>query len=98
AVHVGGLALGWWRRPILAVGEPRLPVPSAMWWLILVPFGGALLLQLASPVVPFIDVLPNHVAPVEHLRTFGAYASLDTMPSPIYGPSRAFLGYTALLG
>jgi hypothetical protein len=49
-------------------------------------------------VVPFLDVLPNHVAPVEHLRAFGGLASIDTTPSPIYGPSRIFLGYQSLLG
>ena len=98
AVHVVILGIGLWRRSELLPAVPAVPRPSPLWWLVLLPFAGAVLLQLASPVVPFLDVLPNHVAPVEHLRTFGAYASLDTMPSPIYGPSRAFLGYTAMLG
>ena len=98
AVHIAILAAGLrWRHLVVDV-RPATPRPNPLWWLVLVPFAGAVLLQLASPVVPFVDVLPNHVAPVEHLRTFGAYATLDTMPSPIYGPSRAFLGYTAMLG
>jgi hypothetical protein len=104
AAHAAVLGLGWWRRSALFVDlaavrravTPRRP--AALWWLIALPFAGAVLLQLASPVVPFLDVLPNHVAPAEHVRTFGAFERLETMPSPIYGPSRAFLGYTALLG
>ncbi|HEY7828306.1 MAG TPA: hypothetical protein VIB99_08735, partial [Candidatus Limnocylindrales bacterium] len=58
---------------------------------------GPLLVALASPVVPAADVLPNHVAPAEHLRVFGSIASLATYPSPIYGPSRLFLGYSDLM-
>ena len=57
-----------------------------------------MILQLASPVVPFIDVLPNYVGPVEHLRTFGWFSPLDATQSPIIGPSRTVLGYDALLG
>ena len=98
AVHVAILAAGWLRRPIVSGPVPRPGAPRGLWAVVLLPWAGAVILQLASPVVPFLDVLPNHVAPVEHLRTFGEFASLDTMPSPIYGPSRAFLGYTALLG
>jgi hypothetical protein len=59
---------------------------------------GPLLVALASPVVPAADVLPNHVAPAEHLRVFGSIASLASYPSPIYGASRLFLGYSALMG
>lgn len=98
AVHLAILTAGVWRRGLILEKRPNAPRPGPLWLLILVPFAGVVLLQLASPVVPFLDVLPNHVAPVEHLRTFGSYATLDTMPSPIYGPSRAFLGYTAMLG
>ena len=47
---------------------------------------------------PVQDVLPNHVAPVEHIRVFGSFSTLTTSPSPIYGPSRLMLGYVALLG
>ncbi len=83
-----------WSRPSLA----SLPAWWPLWGVIGLLWSGMLLVQLASPVVPFIDVLPNHVAPVEHLRTFGEFASLTTTASPIYGPSRTFLGYTALLG
>jgi hypothetical protein len=90
------------RRGNLPLLDP-LPRPGAPpWWPVWLVVGlswvGLVALQLASPVVPFVDVLPNHVAPVEHLRTFGGLASLTTTASPIYGPSRTFLGYVALLG
>lgn len=89
-----------------AGGSPRLlagPVrarfsrPAAWWPLVLALWAGPLIVQLASPTVPFLDVLPNHVAPVEHVRIFGSFATLTTSPSPIYGPSRLILGYVALL-
>ncbi len=100
-------------NPVGSSGPRPLPWPAAMgprpgWWVLTdrwplwvvvgIAWSGLLLLQLASPVVPFVDVLPNHVAPVEHLRTFGDFASVTTTASPIYGPSRTFLGYAALLG
>ncbi|MES2210266.1 MAG: hypothetical protein V4515_08785 [Chloroflexota bacterium] len=66
--------------------------------LIVVVWASPILLQLASPVVPFIDVLPNHVAPAEHLRTFGTLSLLTDTQSPIYGSSRIFIGYTAFAG
>lgn len=99
AVHLGIVGLGWFARPLLE-SRPRLVLrrPSARAVLVVIIWSGAILMQLASPVVPFLDVLPNHVAPAEHLRTFGDFATLTTAPSPIYGPSRMFLGYTALLG
>ncbi len=90
----------------VAAGSPRLlagPVraqfrrPAAWWPLVLAIWAGPLIVQLASPTVPFLDVLPNHVAPVEHVRIFGSFATLTTSPSPIYGPSRLMLGYVALL-
>jgi hypothetical protein len=61
-------------------------------------WAGPIALQLASPVVPFIDVLPNYVGPVEHLRTFGWFSPLTATQSPIIGPSRTVLGYDGLLG
>ncbi len=73
-------------------------VRPARWLLVGVVWSGPILLLLASPVVPFADVLPNHVAPAEHLRVFGGIESLATYPSPVYGPSRLFLGYTAVMG
>jgi hypothetical protein len=98
-IHLGIIGLGWYARPLLE-SRPRLVLrrPSARAVLVVFVWWGAILMQLASPVVPFLDVLPNHVAPAEHLRTFGDFATLTTAPSPIYGPSRMFLGYTALLG
>ena len=66
--------------------------------LVLVVWLGPVVLQLASPVVPFVDVLPNYVGPVEHLRTFGWFEPLTATQSPIIGPSRTVLGYDALLG
>jgi len=84
-------------RPLVA--QPfRLGRPSTARMLIVgLVWCGPLLVALASPVVPAGDVLPNHVAPAEHLRVFGSIASLASYPSPIYGPSRLFLGYAALM-
>jgi hypothetical protein len=98
AIHVAILGLGWRVRPILEPGSVRIGFPGLVWALIGVAWLGAIVLQLASPVVPFLDVLPNHVAPVERLRTFGEFAVLTESPSPIYGPSRTFLGYVGWLG
>ncbi len=101
------IGLGWLTRPIVVFG-PRAPVAQpgvmpgqrdiARWVLVGLVWCGALIVALASPVVPAGDVLPNHVAPAEHLRVFGSIASLATYPSPIYGASRLFLGYSALIG
>lgn len=81
-----------WRDLAGSIGSWTVAVLIAFVWL------GPVVLQLASPVVPFIDVLPNHVAPVEHLRTFGWFANLTDTQSPIYGASRSVLGYDGLLG
>ena len=87
------------RRPLFAGPvHVRLSRPAAWWLLVVAVWAGPLIVQLASPAVPFMDVLPNHVAPVEHIRVFGDFATLTTSPSPIYGPSRLMLGYVALLG
>jgi hypothetical protein len=95
------IAVAWRARPIVSTrwrpsieGLGSLSIAA----LIGIVWAGPILLQLASPVVPFIDVLPNHVAPAEHLRTFGAFTPLTSTQSPIYGPSRTFLGYVAVLG
>ncbi len=72
-------------------------VRPARWLLVGLVWSGPILVLLASPVVPFADVLPNHVAPAEHLRVFGGIESLATYPSPVYGPSRLFLGYESLM-
>ena len=96
AIHVALLALALVRgRP----PRPRLRLPRAHlgWGLVAVAWSAPLLLSLASPVVPFMDVLPNHVAPVEHVRTFGQFDPLTTTPSPIYGPSRLSMGYVGVL-
>ena len=89
-------------RPITAVGSWRDQFASIGSWplaaLVAVVWVGPMILQLASPVVPFIDVLPNYVGPVEHLRTFGWFSPLTATQSPIIGPSRTVLGYDALLG
>jgi hypothetical protein len=95
------IVVGWRVRPLIATAwRPTLAglgsLPLAI--LVAVVWVGPLLLQLASPVVPFIDVLPNHVAPAEHLRTFGSFTPLTATQSPIYGPSRTLLGYVAVLG
>ena len=81
-----------------AVPRLRARRPAAWWLLVGLVWAGPLIIQLASPAAPFMDVLPNHVAPVEHVRVFGSFATLTTSPSPIYGPSRLMLGYVGLLG
>jgi hypothetical protein len=87
------------RRPLMSAPvQVRISRPAAWWLLVLAVWAGPLIVQLASPAVPFMDVLPNHVAPVEHIRIFGSFSTLTTSPSPIYGPSRLMLGYVALLG
>jgi hypothetical protein len=87
------------RRPLMAAPVRWRTVRPAAWWLLIAAiWAGPLIVQLASPAVPFMDVLPNHVAPVEHIRVFGSFSTLTTSPSPIYGPSRLMLGYVAFLG
>ncbi len=81
-----------WRESAVGFGSITLAALVAIVWI------GPVVLQLASPVVPFIDVLPNYVGPVEHLRTFGWFSPLDATQSPIIGPSRTVLGYDGLLG
>jgi hypothetical protein len=99
AICLGLTGSSFLARPVMA-RPVRVPVPTvSVAWMVLVGlfWCGPILLQAASPVVPFMDVLPNHVAPVEHVRAFGSFATLTTSPSPIYGPSRIFLGYVGLL-
>src|SRR6185503_9112148 len=81
-----------WRDAVRSVGSWTVAALVAVVWV------GPVVLQLASPVVPFIDVLPNYVGPVEHLRTFGWFSPLTETQSPIIGPSRTVLGYDGLLG
>jgi hypothetical protein len=85
-------SFGSWRERLTSVGS--IPVAA----LVAIVWAGPVVLQLASPVVPFIDVLPNYVGPAEHLRTFGWFSPLTATQSPIYGPSRTVLGYDGLLG
>jgi hypothetical protein len=87
------------RLPLLAAPtRVHFRRPLAWWPLVVAIWAGPLIVQLGAPAVPFMDVLPNHVAPVEHIRVFGSFATLTTSPSPIYGPSRLMLGYVATLG
>src|SRR6266550_3984389 len=89
-------------RPLTAFGSRRDALESIGSWplaaLVAIIWAGPVVLQLASPVVPFIDVLPNYVGPVEHLRTFGWFTPLTETQSPIIGPSRTVLGYDGFLG
>ena len=99
AVILGALVVAGLRvRPLVEQPFRLGRVRPARWLLIGLVWSAPLILSLASPVVPYVDELPNHVAPAEHLRVFGQIASLATYPSPLYGPSRLFLGYTALMG
>jgi hypothetical protein len=105
AVLVGGVfvpAITRHNRPFADLPSPRAALTSigsiTVAVLVLVVWAGPVVLQLASPVVPFIDVLPNYVGPVEHLRTFGWFEPLTATQSPIIGPSRTVLGYDGLLG
>src|SRR5215218_6310166 len=75
-VNAAILVAGWRMRPILVPGTTAIPQPSLAWGIVGIAWLGIVVLQLASPVVPFLDVLPNHVAPVERLRTFGDFAVL----------------------
>ncbi len=62
------IGLGWFVRPFFA--EPpslRIGWPTVAGALVVLAWSGSVILQLGSPVVPFIDVLPNHVAPAQHL-------------------------------
>lgn len=93
APHVRPLTVfGGWRDAVASIGS--IPVAA----LVAIVWAGPVVLQLASPVVPFVDVLPNYVGPVEHLRTFGWFSPLTATQSPIIGPSRTVLGYDGLLG
>jgi hypothetical protein len=85
-------AFAHWRDAVASIGSRPVAALVAIIW------AGPVVLQLASPVVPFVDVLPNYVGPVEHLRTFGWFSPLTETQSPIIGPSRTVLGYDALLG
>ena len=108
AIDVAIIGLAWlprasgWTRPILDVPGWRAAIGGigslALAALVGIVWIGPVILQLASPVVPFVDVLPNYVGPVEHLRTFGWFSPLDATQSPIIGPSRTVLGYDGLLG
>src|SRR5262245_7604489 len=54
-------------RPVTAFRDPRAAISAIASWplavLVLIVWAGPVILQLASPVVPFIDVLPNYVGP-----------------------------------
>lgn len=109
AIDVAVIAAALWLAPAAALARPVFDVrwrdvglTSIGSWtiavLVAVVWAGPVVLQLASPVVPFVDVLPNYVAPAEHLRTFGWFTPLTATQSPIYGPSRTVFGFDGVLG
>ncbi len=102
-VDIGLLGTGLLLRPFVATptdeqGRSSRSWSPAAWSLPLVLWSIPLVLQLASPVVPFMDVLPDHVAPIEHLRTYATQPGLGVSPSPVYSPSQVSLGYLGLVG
>jgi hypothetical protein len=89
--------VGWRRgRPFVEQRVSSTSLPTGFWAFLVIAWCGPVLMQLASPVAPFRDVLPNHVAPVEFVRTYHWFPSLLTSPSPEYGPSRQLLGFLGL--
>ena len=100
-LHVAVLGAAWYRFRTLPAWR-AWPVSAGpgvdglAYLLVVLVWGAAVVLQLASPVVPFMDVLFNHVAPVEHVRIFGSFETLTTSPSPNFGPSRTLLGFVGL--
>src|SRR5581483_10596130 len=68
------------------------------WLFVALLWSTPLVMQLASPVAPNDDVLPNHVAPIEYLHQYGQFKHLALVPAPNYGPSRQFVGYVAAVG
>lgn len=96
-LHAIVLIAGWRKRlGVFAARRMRRRNLSPIWAIIAIGWSAPMMLQLASPIVPWPDVLPNHVAPVEHVRAFASFDPLTTSPAPTYGPSRVFLGYVAL--
>jgi hypothetical protein len=100
AIYVIVVALCWRRcRPLVSPGSRRegAAFPTGVWVFLILAWSAPIILQLASPVVPFRDVLHNHIAPVEFVRTYHWFPRLFTSPAPETGPSRQFLGYIAML-
>ncbi|MGQ0608888.1 MAG: hypothetical protein ACT4OQ_10560 [Chloroflexota bacterium] len=97
-LHLAVFAVAWYRfRGLPTIQVPTLTgLDGVAYVLPVLVWGAAIVLQLASPVVPFMDVLFNHVAPVEHARVFGSFETLTTSPSPNFGPSRTLFGFVAL--
>ena len=94
-------AIGWRRRPTtVARGAPpgRAVVPG--WWLallaILLAIGPLTLMELGSPVSPFMDVLPL-VAGVQKIVTFQYYDPFKNDASGLIALGRNAIGYDAPL-
>lgn len=99
AALLGSIVLAGTRfHPIVQSRRRRSRPHLGRWAVVVLVWCAPLVLTLASPVVPFGDLLPNHVAPAEHLRAFGSFTPLTINPSPTYGTTRLFLGYIGLLG
>ncbi|MEO7118733.1 MAG: hypothetical protein ABIZ34_07160 [Candidatus Limnocylindrales bacterium] len=105
------IAVGLFLRPFIQRGEARAGTGGTSgsvsfatgwsmvgWAVVIAVWAIPVIIQLASPVVPFADGIANHVAPIEHLQTYHAYGSLAVSPAPNYGSAGLSLGYIAFVG
>jgi hypothetical protein len=85
-------------RPAPARVEPPTRWPAGAWiaaGAALLSFVPLLLMQLGSPMSPFMDVLP-YVASAEKIVTFRAYDAFDNDAAGLWGPTRQVAGCDGL--